>query len=162
MIENKKIFITGGAGFIGSTLIGKLVEKNQVIYELDLTDLIPRANPSKEYDFLEQDELFEDFSKKFKPFSAYPFVLRDVAVFVPEDVVLDDVENIIRQSAGQNLVDMRLFDVFKKDKQKPIMVSYAFHLVFQDCEKTLTDESVNAVMNKVYENLSKEKNWKVR
>lgn len=31
MIENKRIFITGGAGFIGSTLIGKLVEKNQIV-----------------------------------------------------------------------------------------------------------------------------------
>lgn len=30
MIEGKKIFITGGAGFIGSTLIGKLIEKNQI------------------------------------------------------------------------------------------------------------------------------------
>ena len=31
MIQHKKIFITGGAGFIGSTLIGKLVEHNQII-----------------------------------------------------------------------------------------------------------------------------------
>ena len=31
MIENKKIFITGGAGFIGSTLIGRLVDQNQIV-----------------------------------------------------------------------------------------------------------------------------------
>jgi len=31
MIENKKIFITGGAGFIGSTLIGRLIEKNEIV-----------------------------------------------------------------------------------------------------------------------------------
>lgn len=31
MIEDKKIFITGGAGFIGSTLIGRLVERNRVV-----------------------------------------------------------------------------------------------------------------------------------
>jgi UDP-glucose 4-epimerase len=31
VIEGKKIYITGGAGFIGSTLIGKLVENNQVV-----------------------------------------------------------------------------------------------------------------------------------
>ena len=30
-IENKTIFITGGAGFIGSTLIGKLIEKNKIV-----------------------------------------------------------------------------------------------------------------------------------
>lgn len=31
MIKNKRIFITGGAGFIGSTLIGKLVDDNEII-----------------------------------------------------------------------------------------------------------------------------------
>jgi len=31
MIENKTIFITGGAGFIGSTLIGQLVERNRIV-----------------------------------------------------------------------------------------------------------------------------------
>jgi len=30
-IQNKKIFITGGAGFIGSTLAGKLAEQNRVV-----------------------------------------------------------------------------------------------------------------------------------
>jgi UDP-glucose 4-epimerase len=31
MIEGKNIFITGGAGFIGSSLAGRLLEKNQVV-----------------------------------------------------------------------------------------------------------------------------------
>jgi len=31
MIEGKKIFITGGAGFIGSALVGRLVDKNNIV-----------------------------------------------------------------------------------------------------------------------------------
>lgn len=31
MIKNKRIFITGGAGFIASTLIGRLIEDNQIV-----------------------------------------------------------------------------------------------------------------------------------
>ena len=31
MITNKTIFITGGAGFIGSTLIGRLIEDNKIV-----------------------------------------------------------------------------------------------------------------------------------
>lgn len=31
MLKNKKIFITGGAGFIGSTLIGQLIEDNEIV-----------------------------------------------------------------------------------------------------------------------------------
>ena len=30
-IENKQIFITGGAGFIGSKLVGRLVEQNKIV-----------------------------------------------------------------------------------------------------------------------------------
>lgn len=30
MIQNRKIFISGGAGFIGSTLIGRLIDDNQI------------------------------------------------------------------------------------------------------------------------------------
>ena len=29
-VENRRIFITGGAGFIGSTLIGRLIEQNPI------------------------------------------------------------------------------------------------------------------------------------
>jgi len=31
MIKNKQIFITGGAGFIGSTLVGRLIEHNEIV-----------------------------------------------------------------------------------------------------------------------------------
>ena len=31
MIRNKRVFVTGGAGFIGSTIIGRLVEHNEVV-----------------------------------------------------------------------------------------------------------------------------------
>src|SRR5262245_33855227 len=30
MLTDKKIFLTGGAGFIGSTLIGSLIERNKI------------------------------------------------------------------------------------------------------------------------------------
>ena len=37
MIEGKKVFITGGAGFIGSTLAGRLVERNKIVIFDNLT-----------------------------------------------------------------------------------------------------------------------------
>ena len=47
-IEGKKLFITGGAGFIGSTLVGKLVEKNEITvfdnYSRDSLSDKPYAN----------------------------------------------------------------------------------------------------------------------
>jgi UDP-glucose 4-epimerase len=37
MLEGKRIFITGGAGFIGSTLIGRLIEKNTITVDDNLS-----------------------------------------------------------------------------------------------------------------------------
>ena len=50
-----------------------------------------------------------------------------------------------------------LFDTFKKEGK----VSYAFRMVFQSMEKTLTDDEVNSVMTAIYEAL-KGKGWEVR
>lgn len=49
MIEHKKIFITGGAGFIGSTLAGKLVEHNQVVIYDNLTRDALKSQPFRSH-----------------------------------------------------------------------------------------------------------------
>jgi UDP-glucose 4-epimerase len=49
MIKNKNIFITGGAGFIGSTILGKLVEDNQVVVYDNLTRNSLRDKPFRNH-----------------------------------------------------------------------------------------------------------------
>ncbi|MEI6396753.1 MAG: phenylalanine--tRNA ligase subunit beta [Candidatus Taylorbacteria bacterium] len=100
--------------------------------------------------------------QKYHPFSPYPFITRDIAVFVPENVLGDGVWNSVKQGiqeAGAEglLVRGALFDVFKKEGK----VSYAYRLVFQSYEKTLTDTEVNTIMEKVYQEI-REKDWEVR
>jgi len=82
---------------------------------------------------------------KFIPISPYPFVLRDIALWVPESVSGEDVLVTIKKEAGELLHTLRQFDEYKKDGR----VSYAFRLVFQSYEKTLTDEEVGEVMKKI-------------
>jgi phenylalanyl-tRNA synthetase beta chain len=82
----------------------------------------------------------------FKPFSQYPFVTRDVAAWVPEGVSEESFAALVRMHAGELLVRLDALDRFQKDGK----TSLAFRLVFQSFERTLTDEEVNAVMEKVY------------
>ena len=82
----------------------------------------------------------------FEPYSAYPFVLRDIAAWVPPGADVSHMETLIRLHAGELLVRLDHVDTFEKDGR----TSLALRLVFQSFEKTLTDEEVNAVMEKIY------------
>src|SRR4030042_35053 len=75
MIQNKKIFITGGAGFIGSTLIGRLIDQNRITV----------------YDNLSRNSL------KDKPFREHPNL-----TLVEGDVL--DCQRLSEAMAGSDLV----------------------------------------------------------
>ncbi len=100
----------------------------------------------------------------YKPFSPYPFIVRDVALFTPSDIKPEDVFDVIQKHATDLMVRHELFDVFeKKNKETGEIekVSYGYRLVFQSYEKTLTDEEINKVMDRVYGAL-KGKGWEIR
>ncbi|MFA5841693.1 MAG: phenylalanine--tRNA ligase beta subunit-related protein [Candidatus Paceibacterota bacterium] len=93
-----------------------------------------------------------------KTVSSYPFALRDIAVFVPSGTSENEVRKIIENEAGDLLVRTDLFDRFEKDGK----ISYAFHLVFQSFEKTLSDDELDEIMNKVTDTLNNQNSWQVR
>ncbi|MBI5644840.1 phenylalanine--tRNA ligase subunit beta [Candidatus Kaiserbacteria bacterium] len=102
-------------------------------------------------------------TEQYKSFSRYPFIVRDVAMWVSYDSAQDKplesdaVLDVIRREAGELLVRSELFDRFEKGDR----ISYAFRLVFQSFEKTLTDVEVNEIMGKVMDAV-KAKGWEVR
>lgn len=94
----------------------------------------------------------------FKMWSLFPFIARDIAVWVPEGVKSENVFKIIKENMGDMVVrGPELFDEFKKDNK----TSYAFRIIFQSFERTLTDKEVNEIMDKISDKI-KEKGWEVR
>lgn len=93
----------------------------------------------------------------YKPFSVYPFIARDIALWVPSGTGVPEIESVIRESAGKLLIRLDQFDRFEKEGR----VSYAFRLVFQSDERTLTDEEVNKIMDKIASELTA-KGYEVR
>ncbi|MEY2641028.1 MAG: hypothetical protein RL150_421 [Candidatus Parcubacteria bacterium] len=81
----------------------------------------------------------------YQPFSVYPFIVRDIALWVPQTVTGESVEMLIREHAGPLLARLWLFDVYQKEDR----TSYAFRLVFQSHERTLTDAEVATSMDAV-------------
>ncbi|OGZ12363.1 MAG: hypothetical protein A3D67_00045 [Candidatus Lloydbacteria bacterium RIFCSPHIGHO2_02_FULL_51_22] len=99
-----------------------------------------------------------EIEPRYRPISDFPPVFRDIAVFVPKDVTSEAVREIIVQEAGGLLVSVRLFDEFRKDGK----ISYAFRLVFQSHEKTLSDNEVNEIMVRITGNLNTRNGFSVR
>jgi len=58
-----------------------------------------------------------------------------------------------------------LFDEFKKPASPAGgdgKISYAFRLVFQSYDRTLTDQEVNSILTKITEKITEKKDWQVR
>ena len=105
----------------------------------------------------EYEELPISQTERYQPFSRFPSITRDIALWVPSDTQSDEIKNVIAKTAGNLAVRIDQFDEFKKGNK----TSYAFRLVFQSFEKTLTDAEANAATNSVYEAV-KAKEWIVR
>lgn len=95
----------------------------------------------------------------FKMWSLFPFIARDIAVWVGKDTPNTEVEKIIKENMEDLVVKgPDLFDSFTKEDR----TSYAFKLVFQSFERTLTDAEVNEVMAKIGEKIKENQDWQVR
>ncbi len=81
----------------------------------------------------------------FRPFSQYPYALRDIAVWTPEGTSKETVAQLISDTAGPLLVRADFFDTFEKAGR----VSYAFRLVFESHDKTLSDTELTPVMEQI-------------
>lgn len=121
-------------------------------YQKMLDDHLAAFSSGAEYESLAMTE-----ATRFEPYSKYPFIVRDIALWVPERTSSQEILRTISAAAGSLLVSSRLFDEFKKEGR----VSYAFRLVFQSFDRTLTDDEVHARMESVYE-VTKKEGWEVR
>ena len=64
------------------------------------------------------------------------------------------VEQIIHKYGGKVMEDLELFDVYEGERVAEGLKSLAFALRFRASDHTLTDEEINAVMDKIIEKLN--------
>ena len=85
----------------------------------------------------------------FRAFGAYPPVRQDIAVIVPERVTLAELLEGVRKAAGENLEQARLFDVYTGDQVGEGRRSLALALSFRSAQRTLTDEDVAPLRERI-------------
>jgi phenylalanyl-tRNA synthetase beta subunit len=125
----------------------------QEFIQIDLTNLIDQIKIENKIEI--------NFNKnaKFEILSSYPFMSRDISVWIPNGKGdQNTIFEIVEKYAGSLLKTKRLFDVFEKEGR----TSFAVRVVFQSNEKTLNDEEVGEIMNKVYEELKSKEGFEIR
>jgi len=103
------------------------------------------------------DEVVHGQDVVYQPFSLYPAMSRDIAMWVSEGTEVKRAEVVLNEAAGELRVRTTHVDEFTKDGR----TSLAFRLVFQAPDQTLTDTEVNAVMDEVYK-AAQQEGWETR
>lgn len=81
---------------------------------------------------------------RFAAWPATPSVVRDVAIVVHDRYDAGDVATMLRDGAGPLCEEVRLFDLFRGKGIADDHRSLAFHVVYRDAQRTLTDKEVDA------------------
>lgn len=161
VLKDALLALESGLGIkIDEKLAKATGEINGVCVKIDFDALVTKLGSPKSLVDLSFGILPKN--KRYVPFSHYPFIVRDIALFVSGEVGEEEVQKAVHaslyKSAGKILVKGPVcFDRFEKDGKK----SFAFRMIFQSFEKTLSDEEANSFMAKLYEDVKK-KGWEVR
>ncbi len=97
---------------------------------------------------------------KYKEANKYPEMVKDVAFVVDNETTNSEIEAVIKKSGGRLLSNIDIFDIYNniEDGKK----SMAYKLTFVDPTKTLTDDEVMEVFNKIIEDVTSKLNAKLR
>ncbi|WP_290459153.1 phenylalanine--tRNA ligase subunit beta [Romboutsia ilealis] len=110
------------------------------------------------------DTVFENLNliKSYNPLPKYPSTSRDIALIVKDEVFVKQIEDIIKAN-GEDLVESyKLFDVYKGAQIEEGHKSIAYSITYRSKEKTLTDEDVAKVHEKILSELSEKLNANLR
>lgn len=125
--------------------IGKLGYINKLIlekFEIDNPVLILDINLSKLYTKKEVEKLYNKVSP-------YPVVDWDLAFLVDKTVDAGKILNDIENMAGKYLSNLTLFDVYEGKNIETGKKSLAFNIKFSAKDRTLTDQDINPIIDKI-------------
>ena len=86
---------------------------------------------------------------KFKEALKYPEIVKDMAFVVNTDVTSDEIINVIKKAGGRLLTDIKLFDVYTGENVALDEKSLAYSLTFSSPDRTLNEEEVMDVFEKI-------------
>lgn len=129
-------------------IIGKLhplVNKDDIyVMELNLTQLLKTKTRKMNY----------------KEISKFPSVVKDVAFIIDNHKTSAEIEKVIKQAGGKMLEKINVFDIYPNIEEGK--KSIAYKLTFSNPNKTLSDEEVMEVFEKIIKEVEAKTKSKLR
>ena len=97
---------------------------------------------------------------KYKEASKYPEIVKDVAFVVPNETSNSEIEAVIKKAGGRLLDSVEIFDIYRDVSEGK--KSMAYKMTFSDPTRTLSDEEVMEVFNKVISEVESKLDAKLR
>ncbi|MBR2743846.1 MAG: phenylalanine--tRNA ligase subunit beta [Clostridia bacterium] len=99
---------------------------------------------------------------KYKDISMYPNVNKDVAFVMDKAKTSKEIETVIKKAGGSLLTNIEVFDVYTGENVGENEKSIAYSLTFNDPKKTLTEEEITPIFEKIITTVESKCNVKLR
>ncbi|MFH1612695.1 MAG: phenylalanine--tRNA ligase subunit beta [bacterium] len=105
---------------------------------------------------------FANLVSVFKPLSKYPCITRDLSLILDKNIVSQSVIDLIKKNGNSLIKEVNVFDVYCGEQISKEKVNVSFSIVYQDENKTLEDQEVNKLQEKIIEKLKKDLKVEIR
>ncbi|MCE5299925.1 MAG: phenylalanine--tRNA ligase subunit beta, partial [Spirochaetia bacterium] len=137
---------------IGSALIGKIGQvKQEILYDNRFKE--------KAYIFeLYTDVLYTLYMPRmeYSHLSRFPVVKRDLSILVGMDIPEASIESVIMSDYRPLIRELKLYDLYRGEQIPEGSKSLTYSIVFQSDKKTLGDNDINRVMERIISKLKAE------
>ena len=135
----------------------------QISVNNDIVGIIGKLHPNCTKDNvyvleINLDKLLEKKTgkMKYKEISKFPSVKKDLAVVIDKDITSEEIAKQIKKLAGNLLLGSKIFDVYTGENIEESKKSIAYSLEFGATDRTLTDDEINAILEKIIAGLEKQ------
>lgn len=90
---------------------------------------------------------------KYKQLPRFPAAQRDIALLVDKTVAAGDLEKTIKKAGGEILDSIKLFDIYEGAQIPEGKKSIAYAIFFRAADRSLTNEEIAKVYNKIIKDL---------
>ena len=89
------------------------------------------------------------FDRHFKGIAKHPAVNRDISMVVKKDILVGQIEKVIREKGGHHLESYHLFDIYEGSQIKAGYKSVAYSITFRANDRTLEEKDITTAMDKI-------------